>query len=89
MGEHRGRLVIPADHRLGDDGADRGPEGAQALLSDDHGQTWRLGAIDDTYEDDFKANETTVVELNDGRLYFNSRDQNGAAAGTRRRGVQQ
>jgi sialidase-1 len=82
-GKHRGRLVVPADHRLGDDGADRGLEGAQALLSDDHGATWRLGAIDDTYEDDMKANETTVVELNDGRLYFNTRDQNGKAKGTR------
>jgi sialidase-1 len=82
-GKHRGRLVIPADHRLGDDGADRGAEGAQAIISDDHGKTWRLGAIDDTYDDDLKANETTVVELNDGRLYFNTRDQNGKSVGTR------
>jgi sialidase-1 len=82
-GKHRGRLVVPADHRLGDDGADRGPEGAQAIISDDHGKTWRLGAIDDTYSDDLKANETTVVELNDGRLYFNTRDQNGSAPGNR------
>ncbi len=82
-GPHRGRLVVPADHRLGDDGADRGLEGAQVLISDDHGMTWRLGAIDDTYEDDLKANETTVVELADGRLYFNTRDQKGKAPGTR------
>ncbi|MEO2027453.1 MAG: sialidase family protein, partial [Fuerstiella sp.] len=82
-GEHRGRLVIPADHRLGDDGADRGPEGVQSIISDDHGKTWRLGAIDDTYGDDLKANETTVVELNDGRLYFNTRDQKGTSKGTR------
>jgi sialidase-1 len=79
-GSHRGRLVVPADHRLG---KDRGPEGVQALLSDDHGATWRLGAIDDTYDDDMKANETTVVELNDGRLYFNTRNQKGKANGTR------
>ena len=82
-GKYRGRLVVPADHRLGDSGADRGPEGAQAIISDDHGKSWQLGAIDDTYDDDLKANETTVVELNDGRLYFNTRDQNGDAAGTR------
>ena len=82
-GKHRGRLVVPADHRLGDNGADRGPEGAQAIISDDHGKTWRLGAIDDTYGDDLKANETTVVELNDGRLYFNTRDQKGKAVGSR------
>ncbi|MDG1896366.1 MAG: sialidase family protein, partial [Fuerstiella sp.] len=82
-GKHRGRLVVPADHRLGDNGADRGPEGVQAIISDDHGKTWQLGAIDDTYDDDLKANETTVVELNDGRLYFNTRDQKGKAKGTR------
>ncbi|MEZ6056991.1 MAG: sialidase family protein [Planctomycetaceae bacterium] len=82
-GPHRGRLVVPADHRLGDAGQDRGLEGAQALYSDDHGMTWQLGALDDTYEDDLKANETTVVELNDGRLYFSTRDQNGTAAGAR------
>jgi len=82
-GRYRGRLVVPADHRLGDDGADRGLEGAQVLISDDHGKTWRLGAVDDTYNDDLKANETTVVELNDGRLYFSTRDQKGKAAGTR------
>jgi len=82
-GPHRGRLVIPTDHRLGDDGADRGANGAHAILSDDHGKTWRLGAIDDTYEDGLNANETTVVELNDGTLYFNTRDQNGEAPGTR------
>jgi sialidase-1 len=82
-GKLRGRLVIPADHRLGDDGADRGLEGAQAIISDDHGMTWRLGAIDDTYDDDLKANETSVVELGDGRLYFNTRDQKGKANGTR------
>jgi len=81
--KHRGRIVIPADHRRGDDGADRGSNGAQAILSDDHGKTWRLGAVDDTYDDDLNANETTVVELNDGRLYFNTRDQNGKANGTR------
>lgn len=82
-GPHRGRLVVPADHRLGDNGQDRGLEGAQALISDDHGVSWRLGAVDDSYEDTLKANETTVVQLNDGRLYFNTRDQNGGAPGTR------
>lgn len=82
-GEYRGRLVIPCDHRLGDDGADRGENGVHAVVSDDHGKTWRLGAIDDTYADGLNANETTVVELNDGGLYFNTRDQNGDAPGTR------
>lgn len=82
-GKHRGRLVVPADHRLGDDGADRGPNGIQIIYSDDHGQSWKIGAVDDTYDDGLNSNETTAVELNDGRVYFNTRDQNGTASGTR------
>jgi sialidase-1 len=39
--------------------------------------------VDETYEDDLNANETTVVELVSGRLYFNTRDHRGDAAGTR------
>ena len=82
-GPHKGRLVIPCDHRIGEDGSDSGANGAHAILSDDHGTTWRLGAVDDTYEDGLNANETTVVELNDGSLFFNTRDQGGKANGTR------
>lgn len=80
---HRGRLLIPCDHRLGDDGADRGPNGVHVVYSDDHGTTWQLGAIDDTYDDALNSNETAAVELSDGTIYFNTRDQNGDAAGTR------
>jgi sialidase-1 len=82
-GKYRGRLVVPCDHRVGTGGTDGGPLGVQVILSDDHGSSWRLGAIDDTYDDGVNANETTAVELNDGRIYFNTRDQNGKAAGTR------
>ncbi len=82
-GPHRGRMVIACDHRLGDDGADKGPNGAHVVLSDDFGKTWRLGAIDATYEDGLNANETTVVELDQGVLYFNTRDQHGRAPGSR------
>lgn len=82
-GSHRGRLVIPCDHRLGKPGEDRGPLGAHLVYSDDHGRTWRIGAVDDTYDDGLNANETTVVELNNGRLFINTRDQNGPAPGTR------
>lgn len=82
-GKHRGRLVVPCDHRVGSDGADAGLLGAHAILSDDHGKTWRLGAVDETYEDGLEANETTVLELNDGRLLFNTRDQRGKAPGSR------
>lgn len=82
-GKHRGRLVVPCDHRLGDNGADRGPNGAHLIYSDDHGETWQLGAIDDSYQDPLNANETAVVELPSGELYINTRDQHGDAPGTR------
>ncbi|QDV40829.1 Sialidase precursor [Stieleria neptunia] len=82
-GPHRGRLVIPTDHRLGEDGRDGGDLGAHVVISDDHGQTWRLGAVDETYKDGIGANETTVVELADGTLYFNTRNQLGGKPGTR------
>ena len=80
---HCGRLVVPCDHRVGEAGQDRGVNGAHVIYSDDGGTTWQLGAVDDTYDDGLNANETTVVELNDGSLYFNTRDQNGKAPGTR------
>ena len=82
-GPHTGRLVVPCDHRIGTDGADKGALGAHVIYSDDHGQTWKLGAVDDTYDDGLNANETTVAELPGGELYFNTRDQNGSADGTR------
>ncbi|MDA7916105.1 glycoside hydrolase [Verrucomicrobia bacterium] len=82
-GKYKGRLVIPCDHRIGTDGADKGQLGAHAVLSDDHGKTWRLGAIDASYENGLESNETTVIELNTGQLLFNTRDQNGKAKGTR------
>ena len=82
-GKHRGRLVIPCDHRIGKNGKDGGPLGAHAVISDDHGKTWKLGAVDDSYDDGLNANETTVVELEDATLYFNTRDQNGKAKGNR------
>ncbi len=82
-GKHRGRLIVPCDHRLGDDGEDKGANGVHVILSDDHGETWRLGAVDNSYEDGLNANETTVVELPDGKPYFNTRDQHGEAPGTR------
>jgi sialidase-1 len=82
-GPHRGRLVVPADHRVSSTGGDKGPCGVQMILSDDHGKSWRLGAIDDFYDDTLESNETTIVELEGGRLYVNTRDQNGKMPGTR------
>jgi len=61
-----GRLVVPCDHI-----ADDGTWGSHVILSDDHGQTWKLGGIAKP-----KTNECEVVELSDGRLLLNMRNYN-------------
>ncbi len=67
-GEHKGRLVIPANHSF--------PEyfpqchyGAHVIFSDDHGKTWK-------YSDSVQPglNETQMVELSDGTLMLNMRN---------------
>ncbi len=66
-GAHAGRLVAPCDFG--------GPPdnhwvGSNAVLSDDHGRSWRLGGIAPLN----KVNECEVVELADGRLMLNMRN---------------
>lgn len=73
-GQYRGRLVIPANHSYDDpEGIIKGPfsYGAHALISDDHGATWRMsGTIRPG------CNESQVTELTDGRLLMNMRSYN-------------
>jgi sialidase-1 len=79
-GGHAGRLVIPCDHR---DEAHEG-WGVHIVYSDDHGASWRLGAKDTrTPEDSIHPNECVAVELADGRVYVNARNQNGSDPSTR------
>jgi sialidase-1 len=54
-----GRLVIPGYSR----------EGSRVIFSDDHGQTWRVGAP----VKNKACNESQVVELTDGSLLMNMR----------------
>ncbi|MET8450690.1 sialidase family protein [Streptomyces sp. NPDC005209] len=88
-GPHRGRLVVPANHSAApppgspDTGQESRYYGAHALYSDDGGRTWRLGFVDDSYDGVNNSNESTAAQLPDGRLYFNSRDQNGSSPGNR------
>ncbi|MFI9818978.1 exo-alpha-sialidase [Streptomyces sp. NPDC052013] len=88
-GPHAGRLIVPANHSAappaGSSDTGREPRyyGAHALLSDDGGHTWRLGCIDAEYDGRHNANEQTAAQLPDGRVYFNARDQQGAAPGHR------
>lgn len=75
---HTGRIVVPANHSLppsgGDDGTEGRYNGGHDLLSDDGGETWRIGYVDDDPDGYINANETTAAELPDGRVYFNTRN---------------
>ncbi|MDX3100676.1 sialidase family protein [Nonomuraea angiospora] len=81
-----GRIVVPANHSLPPAGSDNGTEGkyngGHGLLSDDGGQTWRIGYVDDNPDGYVNVNETTATELPDGRLYLNTRTES-TAPGTR------
>jgi sialidase-1 len=87
-GKHKGRLVIPCDHRVvsrqaeagqldkakADKGAWNHSGRSHVIFSDDHGQTWQLGG-----STDYGMNECAVVELADGALMLNSRSYRGKA----------
>jgi sialidase-1 len=89
QGPHAGRLVIPANHSRtpaagsSDTGAEPKYLGGHGLISDDGGHTWQISFTSSNPSGAINENETTVAELPDGRLYFNTRDQYGTAAGTR------
>lgn len=73
-----GRLVIPCDHAVGVHlDRWRDPFRSHVICSDDGGDTWHIGGVlpDGT-------NESTLAQLDDGRLYFNVRNH----ADTGRRG---
>lgn len=75
-GTHRGRLVAPVAISIG-----KGNKVYTMALvySDDKGESWNIGAVDESLEDDVLANETTIVELTDGKIYVNTRDQYGGS----------
>lgn len=69
-GKHAGRILMPFN---------QGPYGkwkVYAAFSDDHGETWRYG---ETAEEGAAghANEVQFVELNDGSVMLNARNQGG------------
>jgi sialidase-1 len=74
-GKYAGRLLVPCDHRI----IAEDSWGAHLIYSDDHGQTWKLGAVDTRRSNDpLHPNESVAVELVDGRVYINARDQHGS-----------
>ncbi|MEU5941897.1 sialidase family protein [Micromonospora sp. NPDC047548] len=86
---HRHRLVVPANHSIAPPAgsADLGTEakyyGGHLLYSDDGGESWQIGAVDDNPNGYVNVNESTAAELPDGRLYLNTREHNGSAPGNR------
>ncbi len=77
-GKHKGRLVIPCDHRVKDKGDWNHAGRSHVFYSDDHGRSWQLGGATD-----WAMNECAVVELIDGKLMLNMRSYRGK----KRRGV--
>lgn len=71
-GSHRGRLLIPFN---------QGPAGAwkvYAAISDDGGESWRYGeTAPDSPTEPGTANEVQMVELSDGSVMLNARNQGG------------
>lgn len=68
-----GRLIIPCDHKISvdiphtDEAFTRGV-GSHLIYSDDHGATWRIGAVLS-----LPGNECCALECDDGSLYLNCR----------------
>ncbi|AXB41369.1 sialidase family protein [Amycolatopsis albispora] len=83
-GPHAGRIVVPANHSSSppagspDVGTEDKYYGGHDLYSDDDGHTWHIGFVDGRTDGVIAPNETTVAELQDGRLYFSSRNQGSA-----------
>lgn len=69
-GEHKGRLLRPTRFYAGENARSKWPQHyTNAMYSDDGGRTWQTS-------EPFPENgtgEAAVVELSDGRIYYNSR----------------
>ncbi|MEO3803059.1 sialidase family protein [Nonomuraea sp. B1E8] len=73
-GPHAGRLVVGASYESWDRvGAHA--YGTHLLYSDDSGVTWNIGAETSSDDGTMIAQEVTVVELDDGRIYASARER--------------
>ncbi len=77
-GKHKGRLIISATYRPNakEHPSDRKPGDeivSCAIFSDDGGATWQVSEF---FPDPF-TEEAALVELHDGRIYYNSRSHRG------------
>jgi sialidase-1 len=72
-GEHKGRLVIPCDHRATGASDWKVSGYSHTIYSDDHGKTWKRGDATPSSG----MNECAVVERADGSLLLNMRSYRG------------
>jgi len=77
-GAQAGRLVIPANHNLNNQPLSPAGRESHVIYSDDGGATWHIGGILKNTSSGVNPNESTVVELVDGRVHINARNQGGA-----------
>ena len=59
-GPHRGRLILPANHRETTDRS--GPSVSHVIYSDDHGVTWKLGGSVGLHTNECQLVETVVAD---------------------------
>jgi len=74
-GPYAGRLVVPADHSVIGAPASLSPYGSHLLLSDDNGETWRIGAVTSGIADCAGPNECCAAELADGEIVVTVRNE--------------
>ncbi|MCG5220892.1 sialidase family protein [Streptosporangium sp. KLBMP 9127] len=74
LGPHAGRLVVGASFE-GWDRVGKHVYGTHLLYSDDSGVTWNIGAETSRDDGTVIAQEVTVVELTDGRIYASARER--------------
>ena len=76
FGANKGRLIAPVAISI-----EKGQKAyTMALIySDDQGDSWNIGAVDNDLSDVVQCNETTVVELTNGTIYVNTRDHLGGS----------
>ncbi|MFC7592069.1 exo-alpha-sialidase [Nonomuraea antimicrobica] len=73
-GPHAGRLIVGASFESWDR-VGKHVYGTHLLYSDDSGVTWNIGAETSRDDGTVIAQEVTVVELNDGRIYASARER--------------
>ncbi len=74
-----GRLLVPVWLSTGTGGNAHRPSVTATIYSDDFGKTWHASEIAVPCTDEFvNPNETVAVELSDGRVLLNVRNESGA-----------